>query len=155
VTDPLEKQSFLRRLTLLIGWLSPELYLRRPPAKNEQYRLDRMLQAAAQRGVRVNIIVYKEVTQALTRMYQHTVQDWQGAASELIMLTVARSVLLTHQARSRRPPSQYRRFPPPRSSSRSSRTGILDYFLTPKPDLGHDFNCKDVRRCAQGSVWHE
>lgn len=27
-----------------------------------------MLQAAAQRGVRVNIIVYKEVTQALTRM---------------------------------------------------------------------------------------
>lgn len=29
-----------------------------------------MLQAAAQRGVRVNIIVYKEVTQALTRMSQ-------------------------------------------------------------------------------------
>lgn len=27
-----------------------------------------MLQAAAQRGVRVNVIVYKEVTQALTRM---------------------------------------------------------------------------------------
>lgn len=48
------------------GWLSPELYLRRPPAKNEQYRLDRMLHAAAQRGVKVNIIVYKEVTQALT-----------------------------------------------------------------------------------------
>jgi phospholipase D1/2 len=44
-----------------IGWLSPELYLRRPPAKNAQYRLDRMLQQAAQRGVRVNVIVYKEV----------------------------------------------------------------------------------------------
>jgi hypothetical protein len=29
--------------------------------KNEQYRVDRMLQAAAQRGIRVNIIVYKEV----------------------------------------------------------------------------------------------
>lgn len=54
------------------GWLSPELYLRRPPAKNEQYRLDRMLQAAAQRGVRVNIIVYKEVTQALTLSSAHT-----------------------------------------------------------------------------------
>jgi hypothetical protein len=51
------------------GWLSPELYLRRPPAKNEQYRLDRMLQAAAQRGVRINVIVYKEVTQALTCKY--------------------------------------------------------------------------------------
>lgn len=55
-------------LIVLAGWLSPELYLRRPPAKNEQYRLDRMLQAAAQRGVRVNIIVYKEVEAALTCM---------------------------------------------------------------------------------------
>ena len=54
---------------ILDWWLSPELYLRRPPIKNEQYRVDRMLQAAAQRGVKVNIIVYKEVTQALTRKY--------------------------------------------------------------------------------------
>jgi phospholipase D1/2 len=53
-------------LIVVAGWLSPELYLRRPPAKNEQYRLDRMLQAAAQRGVRVNIVVYKEVEGALT-----------------------------------------------------------------------------------------
>ncbi|KAF2643821.1 phospholipase D/nuclease [Massarina eburnea CBS 473.64] len=52
---------------ILDWWLSPELYLRRPPAKNQDYRVDRMLQAAAQRGVKVNIIVYKEVTQALTR----------------------------------------------------------------------------------------
>jgi phospholipase D1/2 len=69
-----------------LGWLSPELYLRRPPAKNESYRLDRMLEAAAKRGVKVNIIVYKvsknaspqfifmliksqEVAQALTRKY--------------------------------------------------------------------------------------
>lgn len=61
---------FLRRLIIFdLGWLSPELYLRRPPSKNEQYRLDRMLQAAAQRGVRVNVIVYKEVTQAMTCKY--------------------------------------------------------------------------------------
>ncbi|KAL8853926.1 MAG: hypothetical protein Q9221_001234 [Calogaya cf. arnoldii] len=57
---------------ILDWWLSPELYLRRPPANNEQYRIDRMLQAAAQRGVRVNIIVYKEVTQALTLCSSHT-----------------------------------------------------------------------------------
>lgn len=50
----------------MVGWLSPELYLRRPPAQNEQYRLDRMLQAAAQRGVRINVIVYKEVPEALS-----------------------------------------------------------------------------------------
>ncbi|KKZ67604.1 phospholipase D [[Emmonsia] crescens] len=57
---------------ILDWWLSPELYLRRPPSKNEPYRLDRMLQAAAQRGVRVNVIVYKEVTQALTLSSSHT-----------------------------------------------------------------------------------
>ncbi|KAF3046968.1 hypothetical protein E8E12_009634 [Didymella heteroderae] len=57
---------------ILDWWLSPELYLRRPPAKNQQYRVDRMLLAAAERGVRVNIIVYKEVTQALTLSSAHT-----------------------------------------------------------------------------------
>ncbi|KAI2423890.1 hypothetical protein LOZ30_005859 [Ophidiomyces ophidiicola] len=57
---------------ILDWWLSPELYLRRPPAQNEQYRLDRMLQAAAQRGVKVNVIVYKEVTQALALSSSHT-----------------------------------------------------------------------------------
>lgn len=52
---------------ILDWWLSPELYLRRPPSANEQYRLDRMLRNAAERGVLVNIIVYKEVPQALSR----------------------------------------------------------------------------------------
>ena len=52
---------------ILDWWLSPELYLRRPPSKNEEYRLDRMLLAAAKRGVKVNIIVYKEVSNVLTR----------------------------------------------------------------------------------------
>lgn len=51
------------------GWLSPELYLRRPPAKNEQYRLDRMLKAAAERGVKVNVIVYKEVSVLFLSLY--------------------------------------------------------------------------------------
>lgn len=45
---------------------SPELYLRRPPARNARYRLDNMLKAAAERGVQINVIVYKEVPQALT-----------------------------------------------------------------------------------------
>ena len=57
---------------ILDWWLSPELYMRRPPAKNEQYRLDRLLFAAANRGVQVYVIVYKEVTQALTLSSSHT-----------------------------------------------------------------------------------
>lgn len=51
---------------ILDWWLSPELYLRRPPSANAQYRLDRMLFAAADRGVDINIIVYKEVPSVLT-----------------------------------------------------------------------------------------
>ncbi|CAK7223389.1 hypothetical protein SBRCBS47491_005191 [Sporothrix bragantina] len=57
---------------ILDWWLSPELYLRRPPSRNEQYRLDNMLRAAAERGVQVRVIVYKEVPQALTLNSEHT-----------------------------------------------------------------------------------
>jgi phospholipase D1/2 len=45
---------------------SPELYLRRPPSRNERYRLDNLLKAAAERGVKINVVVYKEVPQALS-----------------------------------------------------------------------------------------
>ncbi|KAL2135746.1 hypothetical protein VTI74DRAFT_7116 [Chaetomium olivicolor] len=58
---------------ILDWWLSPELYLRRPPAAlNERYRLDNMLKAAAERGVKIYVIVYKEVPQALTLNSIHT-----------------------------------------------------------------------------------
>lgn len=46
-------------------WLTPELYLKRPVNFNdkimEKYRLDNILEALAQNGVKVFIIVYKEV----------------------------------------------------------------------------------------------
>ena len=42
-------------------WLSPELYLRRPCELHENYRLDRVLRRKAEAGVKVYIIVYKEV----------------------------------------------------------------------------------------------
>ncbi|KAF9579865.1 hypothetical protein BGW38_003703, partial [Lunasporangiospora selenospora] len=53
-------------------WLSPELYLRRPPEKNEEFRLDRLLQRKAQEGVKIYIVVYKEVSIALTLDSAHT-----------------------------------------------------------------------------------
>ncbi|KAK5017747.1 hypothetical protein LTR60_001806 [Cryomyces antarcticus] len=75
VSEALERAQ--ESIWILDWWLSPELYLRRPPARHEQYRIDRMLQAAAGRGVKVNIIVYKEVAQALTRKYLNpTVPDY-------------------------------------------------------------------------------
>ncbi|KAK7028554.1 phospholipase [Favolaschia claudopus] len=53
-------------------WLTPELYLRRPPAYNEQWRLDRVLQRKAAEGVKIHVIVYKEVTQTMTMSSKHT-----------------------------------------------------------------------------------
>ena len=65
--------SAASRGTVTLTPPSPELYLRRPPARNERYRLDNMLKAAAERGVQVNVIVYKEVPQALTCEWAETV----------------------------------------------------------------------------------
>lgn len=42
-------------------WLSPELYLRRPPCISEDWRLDRLLKKKAKEGVRIYIIIYHNV----------------------------------------------------------------------------------------------
>ncbi|EUC55943.1 phospholipase D, partial [Rhizoctonia solani AG-3 Rhs1AP] len=64
---------------ILDWWLSPELYLRRPPADNYEWRLDRLLQRKAQQGVKVYVVVYKEVTQTMSMSSKHT----KNALSEL------------------------------------------------------------------------
>ncbi|KAI9756547.1 MAG: Bifunctional dehydrogenase and ferrochelatase [Chaenotheca gracillima] len=53
-------------------WLSPELFLRRPPYFNQEWRLDQILKRRAEAGVKIYIIVYKEVNQALTCNSAHT-----------------------------------------------------------------------------------
>ncbi|CAO3596857.1 unnamed protein product [Absidia cylindrospora] len=56
-------------------WLSPELYLRRPPKGNEEYRLDRLLQRKAMEGVMIYVVIYKNMSVALPLDSQHT-RDW-------------------------------------------------------------------------------
>jgi phospholipase D1/2 len=53
-------------------WLSPELFLRRPPFFCQEWRLDQVIKRAAERGVQVYVVVYKEVQQALTCNSAHT-----------------------------------------------------------------------------------
>lgn len=53
---------------ILDWWLTPELYLRRPPTEHEDYRLDRLLLRKAKEGVKVYIIVYKEVCAPLVTL---------------------------------------------------------------------------------------
>ncbi|PPQ99833.1 hypothetical protein CVT24_009627 [Panaeolus cyanescens] len=57
---------------ILDWWLSPELYLRRPAAYFPEWRLDRLLQRKAQQGVKIHVIVYKEVTQTMSMSSKHT-----------------------------------------------------------------------------------
>ncbi|KAH8671167.1 hypothetical protein BX600DRAFT_240863 [Xylariales sp. PMI_506] len=46
-------------------WLSPELYMRRPPAISQKWRLDRLLQRKAKEGVKIFVIIYRNVEQAI------------------------------------------------------------------------------------------
>lgn len=53
-------------------WLSPELFLRRPPYYNQEWRLDQVLKRRAEAGVKIYVIVYKEVAQAISCNSAHT-----------------------------------------------------------------------------------
>ncbi|KAK6355022.1 hypothetical protein TWF696_004149 [Orbilia brochopaga] len=59
-------------------WISPELFLRRPPAYSEEDRLDMILKRQAEAGVKIYIIVYKEVEAALTCNSEHTKHALEG-----------------------------------------------------------------------------
>ncbi|KAI9244178.1 hypothetical protein BDA99DRAFT_529337 [Phascolomyces articulosus] len=66
-------------------WLTPELYLRRPPEKNQEFRLDRLLERKAKEGVMVYIVVYKEMSLALTIDSAHTKKWLQGLHPNIIV----------------------------------------------------------------------
>ena len=53
-------------------WLSPELYMRRPPAISQKWRLDRLLKRKAEQGVKIFIIVYRNVESAIPIDSQYT-----------------------------------------------------------------------------------
>lgn len=56
-------------------WLSPELFLRRPPVQHQEWRLDQILKRRAEAGVKIYVIVYKEVC----RPPGHTIGEIPGA----------------------------------------------------------------------------
>lgn len=46
-------------------WLTPELYMRRPACISQKWRLDRLLQKKAKEGVKIFIIIYRNVEAAV------------------------------------------------------------------------------------------
>lgn len=63
-------------------WLSPELFLRRPPAHEQEFRLDYILKRKAEAGVKIYVMVYKEVEAALTCNSVHTKHALQALCPE-------------------------------------------------------------------------
>ncbi|KAK9459841.1 uncharacterized protein V1516DRAFT_678148 [Lipomyces oligophaga] len=55
-------------------WLSPEIYLRRPAHGNQQWRLDRLLKRKAEQGVKIFVILYRNVGAAIPIDSQYTKQ---------------------------------------------------------------------------------
>ncbi|KAI8085326.1 hypothetical protein BDF21DRAFT_379811 [Thamnidium elegans] len=65
-------------------WLSPELYLKRPPAKFPEFRIDALLKRKAEQGVMIYIVVYKEVELALTLDSAHTKKALQDLHENIV-----------------------------------------------------------------------
>lgn len=63
-------------------WLSPELFLRRPPYFNQEWRLDKILKRRAEAGVKIFVIVYREVEAAITCNSEHTKHALQSLCPE-------------------------------------------------------------------------
>lgn len=59
-------------------WLSPELFLRRPPYYNQEWRLDQVLKRRAEAGVKIFVVVYKEVEAAISCNSAHTKHALHG-----------------------------------------------------------------------------
>ncbi|KAI8631907.1 phospholipase D/nuclease [Xylariaceae sp. FL1651] len=63
-------------------WLSPELFMRRPPHFNQEWRLDEILKRRAEAGVKIYVIVYREVEAAITCNSEHTKHALQSLCPE-------------------------------------------------------------------------
>ncbi|KAM9332106.1 phospholipase D1-like isoform 1-T2 [Pholidichthys leucotaenia] len=63
VADALEAAK--EEIFITDWWLSPEIFLKRPVVEGNQWRLDCILKRKAQQGVRVFVMLYKEMSWAL------------------------------------------------------------------------------------------
>ncbi|GFR10586.1 phospholipase D1 [Trichonephila clavata] len=63
VAETLEKAK--EEIFIADWWLSPEIYMKRPVIQGEIWRLDHILKRKAQQGVKVFVLLYKEVELAL------------------------------------------------------------------------------------------
>ncbi|GAU94669.1 hypothetical protein RvY_06398-2 [Ramazzottius varieornatus] len=70
LADALEKAQ--EDIFITDWWLSPEIYMKRPITQGERWRLDRILQRRAEAGVKIYVLLYREVSLALTINSYHS-----------------------------------------------------------------------------------
>ncbi|KAF4521151.1 hypothetical protein B566_EDAN012917 [Ephemera danica] len=78
-------------------WLSPEIYLKRPANTAHTYRLDKMLERKATQGVRVFVMLFQEVKQALnlnSKYSKNALMKWHENIKVLRHPTHAKSGVL-------------------------------------------------------------
>ncbi|GBO99754.1 Phospholipase D2 [Eumeta japonica] len=63
VADALEAAT--EEIYITDWWLSPEIYMKRPAVDGDYWRLDKILLRKAQEGVRIFVLLFKEVEMAL------------------------------------------------------------------------------------------
>ncbi|KAF5302244.1 hypothetical protein FQA39_LY10283 [Lamprigera yunnana] len=63
IADALENAK--EEIFIADWWLSPEIYLKRPSLSGDYWRLDKLLQRKAKEGVKVFVLLYKEVEMAI------------------------------------------------------------------------------------------
>jgi phospholipase D1/2 len=66
-------------------WLSPEIYLRRPPAISQDWRLDRLLKRKADEGVKIFVIVYRNIESAIPISSDHTKSSLTALSPNIII----------------------------------------------------------------------
>lgn len=80
VSEALEKAKEI--IYIEDWWLSPELFMRRPPYYNQEWRLDQIIKRRAEAGVKIYVIVYREVEAAITCNSAHTKHALQSLCPE-------------------------------------------------------------------------
>lgn len=71
---------------MVAWWLSPELFLRRPPEQNEEFRLDSILKRKAEQGVHIYVILYKELSTFLPYDSAHTKEVLNGLHENIVVV---------------------------------------------------------------------
>lgn len=71
-------QSAKTEIYIHAWWLSPEFHLLRPSSEYQDFRLDRLLQSSAEKGIKIYVVVFKELSLALAIDSYHTKTVLEG-----------------------------------------------------------------------------